>query len=243
MLLQLAVLLVLAIASEASPAAQNDATSSTAKASQAAKCADVPTSTNEQYVHIHDVEGRELLCDTYTDGGKWTVVQLRTDGSQDFYLPWVDYERGFGNKTGEFWLGLSIMHHTMRTDRYEMRIDFNTSIGQRLYAQYNNFTLANAVDNYRIHISGYKGTAGDYFLYGRQYYNLDGMAFSTYDRDNDKSAVNCVKDLYHGAWWHNSCTSINPNGDWKGYSPAQASWGFSTRFTYFDIKIRPWFPQ
>ena len=48
---------------------------------------------------------------------------------------------------------------------------------------------------YRLHISGYSGTAGDSMAYN------NGKKFTTRDRDNDKwSSVNCAQH-YKGGWW------------------------------------------
>ncbi|KAG9330912.1 hypothetical protein JZ751_021631, partial [Albula glossodonta] len=38
------------------------------------------------------------------DGGKWTVIQRRMDGTVNFYRPWDQYKKGFGNPAGEYWL-------------------------------------------------------------------------------------------------------------------------------------------
>ena len=51
------------------------------------------------------------------------------------------------------------------------------------------------------------GTAGDAL---NRYH--DGMAFSTFDRDNDlKSDEHCAL-LHGGGWWYNECDRANLNG-------------------------------
>jgi len=41
---------------------------------------------------------------------------------------------------------------------------------------------------------------------------MDGMRFTTHDRDQDAwSRGNCA-NLHHGAWWYRQCYVANPNG-------------------------------
>ena len=65
---------------------------------------------------------------------------------------------------------------------------------------------------YRLHIGGYRGTAGDSMGPGPYSHNLDGMKFTTRDRDNDKGeGSNCAHMDYNipgakgnqGGWWYN----------------------------------------
>ena len=74
-----------------------------------------------------------------TDGGGWTVFQRREDGSEDFYRGWNDYEIGFGNFSGEFWLGLSKIHRLTRNTPM-LRIDLADFEGNFRFAKYTTFT-------------------------------------------------------------------------------------------------------
>lgn len=48
---------------------------------------------------------------------------------------------------------------------------------------------------------------------GDSMWKHDGMYFTTYDNDNDKSGGNCATK-YHGAWWYNACHWANLNGEY-----------------------------
>ena len=73
----------------------------------------------------------QVYCDMETDGGGWTVLQRRQDGSEDFFRTWNDYTAGFGDLNGEFWLGLEAIHRLapMQFDRSvtTLRVDLRDS--------------------------------------------------------------------------------------------------------------------
>ena len=96
---------------------------------------------------------------------------------------------------------------TTRTARTEMRIDMADFRGDKKYAYYNFFMVGNAASKYKLQVAGYNGTAGDSILYGSTHggHNLNGMAFTTHDNDNDlNDSGNCAQG-WKGGWWYNNC--------------------------------------
>ena len=145
---------------------------------------------------------------------QYTVFQRRMDGSENFSRGWADYVSGFGSVWGEQWLGLEKIHClTTRTARTEMRIDMADFWGDKKYAYYNFFMVGNAASKFKLQVAGYSRTAGDSISGG---YSINGMAFTTHDRDNDLATCNCagstkgVQQLHaltaewHLSSWHNT---------------------------------------
>ena len=144
---------------------------------------------------------------------EYTIFQRRMDGSVNFTRGWAEYASDFGDVWGEHWMGLEKIHClTTRTARTEMRIDMADFRGDKKYAYYNFFMVGNAASKYKLQVAGYSGTAGDSIQFGSGGWNLNGMAFSTYDRDNDLNIDrNCAQD-WKGGWWYKACMPSQLNG-------------------------------
>ncbi|XP_060600370.1 fibrinogen-like protein 1 [Ruditapes philippinarum] len=149
----------------------------------------------------------QVYCDQTTDGGGWIVFQRRLNGETDFYRNWTEYKNGFGDLNGEFWLGNDHLSLLTSDGEHELRIEIEDFEGNSAYAKYSKFKIYPEENNYKLEVSGYSGTAGD----SLEWHN--GMMFSTYDRDHDKSSSNCA-ERWHGAWWYNRCHYSNFNGQY-----------------------------
>ncbi|XP_059159481.1 ficolin-1-like [Physella acuta] len=199
-------------------------------------CVDVVSSSPRPVVILSS--GLEVMCDTQTDGGGWTVIQRRTNGQTDFYRGWEEYKYGFGDVgVGEFYLGNENIHRLTSLRRYEMRVDFKHNTID-YFARYARFQLYGEPEGYRLKVSGYSGNAGDALA---QTHN--NQKFSTFDKDNDSHASNCA-EVYHGAWWYAGCHSSNLNGLWGSTAYATGlTWVTTTNYyasaTSTEIKIRP----
>jgi len=98
-----------------------------------------------------------VLCDQTTAGGGWLVFQKRLDGSVDFYRSWTEYKRGFGNLTGEFWLGLDNIHRLSTSGSYKLRVDLEDFDGNTFFAEYDPFEVSSEGEKYQLSVGSYNG--------------------------------------------------------------------------------------
>ncbi|XP_038614520.1 tenascin-N, partial [Tachyglossus aculeatus] len=190
------------------------------------------------YLHGDASRPLEVYCDMDTDGGGWIVFQRRNTGQLDFFKRWRTYVEGFGDPTGEFWLGLEKLHNlTSGTPiRYEVRVDLKTS-NESAYAVYDFFQVASSKDRYKLSVGKYRGTAGDALTYH------NGWKFTTFDRDNDIALSNCAL-THHGGWWYKNCHLANPNGKYGETKHSEGvNWepwkGHEFSIPNVELKIRP----
>ncbi|KAH7937859.1 hypothetical protein HPB49_016880 [Dermacentor silvarum] len=151
-----------------------------------------------------------VYCNMDSDGGGWTVVQRRLDGSTDFQRSWTDYKYGFGNTASEFWLGNNQIHHLTSQRLYQVRVDLEDFDGQHAHALYAYFAIGSEREKFALKLLGkYEGgDAGDGLS------THAAMAFSTWDVDNDQWGDGSCAREHQGAWWYNQCGSSSLNGDY-----------------------------
>ena len=126
------------------------------------------------------------------------MFQRRRNGSENFYRGWVDYENGFGNVKGEHWLGLKKISCLTSVGVTKLRIDLIDFAGHSKFAYYDYFHVGTASTNYRLTIGGYQnwgiGAAGD----SMTRYILNGMPFTTHDRDGSENFFRGWADYENG---------------------------------------------
>ncbi|KAJ8034029.1 Tenascin-R [Holothuria leucospilota] len=197
----------------------------------------------------------DVFCNMTIDGGGWTVFQRRINGATNFYRNWNSYKSGFGNIRQEFWLGNEKLHYLTQQATYEYRLDFVTSSYSSLYGKYSRFRIGNEANKYKVTDLGSRSGSG-YSLY-----NIQNIAFSTYDRDNDgKSSTDCAEG-HRSGWWHGGyyyyyyysychyfpegsryryCSYANLNGDYSGSNGKNifTYYYYYCHLKYTEMKIR-----
>ena len=93
-----------------------------------------------------------VYCDHTVDGGGWTVFQRRSNDTsrQDFNRRWTEYQMGFGDLEGEFWLGLDLLHEFTSTTMQQLRIDLEDYDGAHRWAKYGFFHVGGLDTRYLL---------------------------------------------------------------------------------------------
>ncbi|CAK1588324.1 unnamed protein product [Parnassius mnemosyne] len=147
----------------------------------------------------------KVFCEQNVADGGWTVIHRRDDygvPAENFNRDWSDYKNGFGDPNKEFWLGNENIYMLTNNDDYMLRVELEDFDGNKRYAQYSHFKIYSEAEYYKLEIDGYEGNAGDSL--NDPWYGSNNSPFSTYNRDNDRSSLNCASML-KGGWWWKSC--------------------------------------
>ncbi|KAI8520318.1 hypothetical protein Bbelb_000720 [Branchiostoma belcheri] len=153
----------------------------------------------------------------YCDEGSahdWIVIQRRLNGTVNFNRDWHEYKEGFGDPDGEYWLGLKLIHKLTENGKWTLRIDMEDWEGNVRWAQYSSFHVSGEGKNFKLHIAGYRGTAGDAMTYHH------GMSFSTSNKSNvdlqaSRRNPDCSQD-YRSGWWFGPCFKALLTGPYAG---------------------------
>lgn len=177
---------------------------------QSCDCVSTFTQKPGVYGIVIDGDSKHVFCSIEVNH-TWIVIQRRQDGSENFYRNWTEYEIGFGSPSSEVWLGNKYIHRLIADGHTVLRIELGDHDGNKRYAVYSSFTVADVTDNYRISVTGYSGNAGN-TLEQTCVLCSNGMPFTTYDRDNDNWDVDNCALYIKGGWWYNHCQNTCLNG-------------------------------
>ncbi|XP_076809847.1 angiopoietin-related protein 6-like [Clavelina lepadiformis] len=131
--------------------------------------------------------------------GKWM---------ESFGLVLFFESRTYGNDESSL-TGLEKIHRLTQSGECRLKIELWNFDDVYKYADYDQFSVDDEDNLFRLHIGSYSGTAGDSLTYH------NNRPFSSRDRDNDSYSRNCVD--YRGGgggWWFGACRHSSLNALW-----------------------------
>jgi len=173
--------------------------------------------------------GKQYINISFNDKGycKNILVQQHVDGSAFFHRTWSEFKAGFGDTSGNYWLGNEQLHTLTKDNKYKLRFELQSkATGLWYWAEYDTFTVGNESTQYTLTIDGYSGNVGWNALNDH-----NGAKFSTWDRDNDVYRVNNCARERGGGFWYIWCDVCQLNA--AGFS---FQWSYLT--THCDVILR-----
>lgn len=163
---------------------------------------------------------------------------------ENFDRNWVEYREGFGDKQGEFWLGLENFHHLSHQLEVILRVSLEDFNGNHTFFDYEPFSVASEGMNYRLHVGKITEQAKNYNGYSLRHHNM--KPFSTFDRNNDHPTINHAAK-FRGGWWYNrghyallTAPFMKPSDQRQKWEGMQwHAWGGNNLIKSAEMKIRP----
>jgi len=151
------------------------------------------------------------------------LVQQNYGGSTFFQRTWAEFKQGFGDVNGNYWIGNDRLHELTKNGVYKLRVELQLQSDSKwYYVEYATFIVGDESSGYVLSVGGYSGNKGDSLTF------VNGIKFSTKDRDNDNWANNCAADAHEGnggGFWYNVCsncfinspaTAVGRGFNWQG---------------------------
>ncbi|NP_001011408.1 angiopoietin-related protein 3 precursor [Xenopus tropicalis] len=151
----------------------------------------------------------DVYCEITSESAN-TVIQRRTDGSVDFNQTWETYLNGFGELTGEFWLGLEKIHAISQQADYILHIELQDWKENWRFVEYM-FTLGNQDTSYALQLTQVSGNIPSALPEQRE------ILFSTSDQNSGD--LKCPAETFSGGWWNTACSGTNLNGKYIKQRP------------------------
>ena len=222
----------------------------------------LPSARSGLYVIRDPCAGDELFtsakmavyCDMETDSYGWIVIQRRNAslGRVNFVRNWEDYENGFGDIDGEFWIGLKKIYELTNQQRMTLKLSVWNDTSTLATWEYPHFSILGSAQYYAFtsNVGRGSGVGNSPFSYSSTS-DVSRGRFSTYDCDHDR--ISCTNCAYtdQGGWWYYDCNAANLNGrhqptDLPGTRPLRQrlvwrnSGGQYRIYTHSEMKIRPY---
>ena len=151
-----------------------------------------------------------VRCNMEVDGGGWIVFQRQFYPLLEFNRIWTAFKSGFGDVSGQFWLGNDLIHEMTTSKNHYVLMYARMVDGTEVISKYGSFYIENESELYRMHFNEtlLEGVHS-FFDTKDNLKNSNGMAFTTIDNDNDLNPKKNCAVTFTGAGWPQRCSPIN----------------------------------